>query len=140
MLKTTLLSLALALAAIASTGCVGPRAPIEPNAVPYGNAKQVYADSYRLKQVTNIDEPPRMSKDQFGFLHIVVPIRSVIDPMFNIQYRVTFFDANRNVVNIQEWSDKPLTPNTPDQIIANSPVPAEDFRVDLRLAPGYTDI
>ncbi|HWE01734.1 MAG TPA: hypothetical protein VG326_04930 [Tepidisphaeraceae bacterium] len=116
------------------SGCNQPRPPFEPNAVQYGDYKQIYVDGYRLKEDTNIDEPPRVVKDQFGLLHITVPIRSVIDRAFSVQYRVTFFDANRHIVNIQSWADKALTPNTPDQIMATSPVPADDFRLDLRLA------
>ena len=113
-------------------GCNQPRPPFEPNAVQYGDYKQVYVDGYRLKEDTNIDEPPRVTKDQFGLLHVTVPIRSVIDRAFSIEYRITFFDANRQVVNVQSWADKALTPNTPDQIMANSPVPADDFRLDIR--------
>jgi hypothetical protein len=133
MLKKLVPAFVIALPALLFTGCNQPRPPFEPNAVQYGNYKQIYVDGYRLKEDTNIDEPPRAVKDQFGLLHITVPIRSVIDRAFSLQYRVTFFDANRNVVNIQSWSTKALTPNTPDQIMANSPVPADEFRVDLRL-------
>ncbi len=123
---------------LAAAGCGNqPRPPIEPNAIPYGNYKQIYVDSYAIKQDTNIDEPPRMTRDSFGLLHVTVPIRSTINPPMMIQYRVTFFDLHRNVVNIQTWSDKALTPNTPDQIMAVSPVPADDFRMDLRLARDF---
>lgn len=116
-------------------GCNQPRPPISANAMPYGNYQQVYVDSIRLKENTNIDEPPKMARDEFGLLRVTVPIRSVIDRPFEIQYRVTFFDADHNPVSTQEWMDMPLTPNVPDQIHAVSPVPAADFRLDLRYPP-----
>ena len=137
MFKTTLIKLVLGSAALAMiAGCTQPRPPIEPNAVQYGDYKQIYVDSYSLKQKTNIDEPPRVRRDQYGLLHVSVPIRSVIDPAFTLQYRVTFFDRDRQIVHVQDWTDKPLTPNTPDIIQANSAVPADDFRMDLRLPSG----
>ncbi|HZL35718.1 MAG TPA: DUF1425 domain-containing protein [Tepidisphaeraceae bacterium] len=126
-------------AALMVVGCNQPRGPIEPNAVAFGNSRQIYADSYKLKEQTNIDEPPRMTKDQFGLLHIMVPVRSTIDRPFTLQYRVTFFDRDHQVASQQNWSDLAMNPNTPERIETASSGPAEDFEVDLRLPPGFSD-
>ena len=132
----TLVALGIA-GVLTVAGCNQPRGPIEPNAIQYGNFKQIYVDSYRLKQATNVDQPPSMTRDQYGLLHVTVPIRSVIDRPFTLQYRTTFFDRDRHVVNQQSWTDLPMNPNTPERIEANSSAPADDFEMDLRVPPGF---
>jgi hypothetical protein len=117
-------------------GCNQMRPPIEPQSDPY-LGKQIYLDSYQLKSDTAVGTPIR-SRDQFGILHVVVPIRSIIDKQLHVQYRVHFFDRNHNVVGELAWTDKTLTANTPDQIEVNSTGPAaEDFQMDVRYPTGY---
>lgn len=136
---TSILGLVFAMLLLVAAGCNQPRGPIEPNAVAYPAAKQVYADSYKLKQQTNIDQPPRMWQDANGLLHVEVPIRSTIDRPFTLQYRMTFFDRGHHVTSQQSWADLPMNPNTPERIEATSATPSEDFEADLRLPPGFDD-
>jgi hypothetical protein len=52
-----------------------------------------------------------------------------------VDYRVTFFDDNRQVINQTTWFTKTLEARTPDQISVNSTSPkATDFQVDFRYA------
>ena len=73
------------------------RPPIEPQSDPYGG-KQLYVDSRQLQLDTAVGTPLR-SRDPGGILHVVVPIRSVIDRQLHVQYRVRFFDRTRHVVS-----------------------------------------
>ena len=121
---------------LAGAGCNQMRPPIEPHADPYGG-KQIYVDSHALQQDTAVGTPIR-SRDPAGLLHVVVPVRSVIDKQLHVQYRARFFDRDRHLVSEIGWTDKTLTANTPDTIEANSASPgAEDFELHLRYPPGY---
>jgi hypothetical protein len=112
------------------------RPPIEPQGDPYGG-KQIYVDTGGLRSDTGVGTPIR-SRDQAGLLHIVVPIRSIIDKQLYVQYRVRFFGRDHQLLSEIGWTDKTLTANTPDQIEANSASPAaEDFEVHFRYPPGY---
>lgn len=124
----------LILSALALTGCVNP--PIQGRADPY-SPSQVMFDSTTLRNDTTMGQPV-VVRDQFNLLHVTLPIRSAIDKQLYIQYRVTFFDANRTAIEQQSWMTKTLTANTPDQINANSASSqAVDFQIDLRYPPGY---
>jgi len=112
------------------------RPPIEPHADPYA-ARQIHFNSYELQRDVVVGDPTT-SRDDAGILHIIVPVRSIIDRQLYVQYRVTFFDRNHNIVNQIGWTDKTLTANTPDQIDANSTsAAAVDFHVDFQYPPGY---
>jgi uncharacterized protein DUF1425 len=122
---------------LVAAGCNNQlRPPVEPHADPYGG-RQVYVDSYQLQRDIAVGTPIR-SRDQAGLLHVVVPVRSVIDKQLHVQYRARFYDRNHTQINEIGWTDKTLTANTPDQVDANSTSPAaEDFQVDFRYPPGY---
>jgi uncharacterized protein YcfL len=117
-------------------GCNQLRPPIEPQSDPY-LGKQIYLDSYQLRSDTAVGTPVR-SRDPYGIMHIMVPVRSIIDKQLHVQYRVYFLDRNQNIVSEIGWTDKTLTANTPDQIEFNSSnAAAEDFQLHLRYPPGY---
>jgi len=121
---------------LALAGCNQMRPPIEPQNDPY-LGKQIYLDSYQLRADTAVGTPVR-SRDQYGIMHIMVPVRSIIDKQLHVQYRVYFLDRNQNKVGEIGWTDKTLTANTPDQIEFNSSnAAADDFQLHLRYPPGY---
>jgi len=127
--------LLLTVSILALAGC-GVNPPIQGRLDPYP-AAQVHFDSQELSQDTAVGQPI-LNRDQFNLLHVTLPIRSAIDKQLHVQYRVTFFDANRSPLDQQSWSDKTLTANTPDQIQVNSiDTRAADFQIDLRYPPGY---
>lgn len=116
-------------------GC-GVNAPIEGRADPYAPA-QVHFDSDEIRRDTAIGQPI-VSRDEFGLLHVALPIRSAVNLQLHVQYRVTFFDGNHGTLDQQSWIDKTLTANTPDQIDVNSVNKrAADFQIDFRYPPGY---
>jgi hypothetical protein len=125
----------LLLSVLALAGC-GVNAPIEGRADPYAPA-QVHFDSDELRRDTAIGQPI-LRRDEFGLLHVTLPIRSAVDLQLHVQYRVSFFDSNRGMLDQQSWIDKTLTANTPDQIDVNSvDKRAADFQIDFRYPPGY---
>jgi len=127
--------LLLTVTMLALTGC-GVAPPIQGRLDPY-QPSQVHFDSEALRQDTAIGQPV-LTRDQFSLLHVMLPIRSAVNLQLHVQYRVTFFDANRSVLDEQSWSDKTLAANTPDQIQVNSvDTRAADFQIDLRYPPGY---
>jgi hypothetical protein len=77
-----------------------------------------------------------VARDDSGdILHVTVPIRSAIDKRLYVDYRVSFFDRNGQLLNQTGWLTKTLEMNTPDQITVNSMSPrAADFQVDFRWA------
>ena len=76
-----------------------------------------------------------MTRDDAGLLYVTVPVRSSIDQRIYLDYRVTFFNDNREELNKTTWFTKTLEANTPDQITVNSMSPkASDFQVDFRYA------
>ena len=125
----------LLLSLITLAGC-GVNAPIEGRADPYAPA-QVHFDSDEIRRDTAIGQPI-VTRDEFGLLHVTLPIRSAVNLQLHVQYRVSFFDRSHGLLDQQSWSDKTLTANTPDQIDVNSvDKRAADFQVDFRYPPGY---
>lgn len=117
------------------TGC-GVNPPITGRQDPYA-ADQVHFDSDELRKDTAISAPI-VARDEFGLLHVTLPVRSAINRQLHVQYRVTFFDLNHMVLDQYSWTDKTLTANTPDQVQFNSvDKRADDFQVDFRYPPGY---
>ena len=122
--------------ALSVAGCNHVRPPIEPRNDPYATG-QVFCDSEQLKSDIAV-KPVVLTRDEAGLLHVLVPLRSVIDRQLHVQYRFTFFGAGRQMLNQTGWFDKTLTPNTPDQVTFNSTSgEASDFQMDLRYPPGY---
>ncbi len=116
-------------------GC-GVNSTITGRQDPYA-ADQVHFDSDELRKDTAISAPI-VARDEFGLLHVTLPVRSAINRQLHVQYRVTFFDLNHMVLDQYSWTDKTLTANTPDHIQFNSvDKRADDFQVDFRYPPGY---
>jgi uncharacterized protein YcfL len=125
----------LLLSVLALTGC-GVNAPIQGREDPYLPA-QVHFDTEELRRDTAIGQPV-VSRDQFGLLHVMLPIRSAVNYQLHTQYRVSFFDQSHVTLDQQSWIDKTLTANTPDQVDVNSvDKRAADFQIDFRYPPGY---
>lgn len=125
----------LLLSVMALGGC-GVNAPIEGRADPFAPA-QVHFDSDEIRRDTAIGQPV-ITRDEFGLLHVTLPIRSAVSLQLHVQYRVSFFDRNHGLLDQQSWIDKTLTANTPDQVDVNSvDKRAADFQIDFRYPPGY---
>jgi len=130
-MKRTILTVTMC-SALLLAGC-GVRPPIEGRMDPYP-PKQVHLDSNSLKHETAVGEPA-VARDESGNLYVTVPIRSETDKELYVDYRVTFFDRNRQVLNQTGWYTKVLSPKVPDQIMVNSMSPrADDFQIDFRWA------
>jgi hypothetical protein len=114
-------------------GC-GVKRPIEGRANPYP-ASQIHFASAVLKDSTTVD-PPTATRDDVGqILFVTIPIRSTVNRPLPIDYRVTFFDRNNQVINQTGWFTRNLAPNIPDYITVNSTTrKAADFQVDFREA------
>lgn len=111
-------------------GC-SVRPPVQGRLDPYGR-NQVYFDSISLKDETAVGEPVP-ARDDSGYLYVTVPIRSETNKELHVDYRVTWFDKNHQVLSQTGWFTKDLTPKVPDQITVNSMSPrAEQFQVDFR--------
>ena len=112
------------------------RPPIEPQGDPYRTG-QIHFNSYELRRDVVVGNPT-LTRDDAELLHLIVPVRSIIDRQLYVQYKVTFFDRNHHEVNHIGWTDKTLTANSPDQIEANSTsASAVDFDVTFQYPPGY---
>ena|SRR5438552_7548470 len=114
-------------------GCDTVRAPIQGRNDPY-DARQIHFATNELRRDTAVGRP-ELSRDRAGLLFVTIPIRSAIDQRLYVDYRVTFFDDNRQELSKTTWFTKTLEANTPDQITVNSTTPAAaDFQVDFRYA------
>lgn len=115
-----------------ATGCV--KAPIEGRLDPY-EAKQVHFASADLKRRTAVGIPTAQRDEAGNILHVTVPVRAATDTELHVDYRVTFFDRNGQVLNQTGWFTRTLAPNIPDNISVNAMGPrAADFQMDLRWA------
>lgn len=121
----------LAVVAWGAAGCVKP--PIQGRMEPYVENQVNFAQE-DLRRKTAIGLPSAV-RDDFGLLHVTVPIRAATNLQLYVDYRVTFLDAQGQVVGNTSWISKTLAPNVFDQISVNSTTPrAADFRLDLRYA------
>ena len=128
LIPTTSLFIALVLAA----GCVKP--PIEGRLDPY-ESQQIHFASDDLKRRTAVGTPTAQRDDAGDILHITVPIRAATDRELHVDYRVTFFDRNGQVLNQTGWLTRTLAPNVPDYVRVNSLGPrAADFLISFRWA------
>ena len=126
------LLLPIALMTLLLAGCVKP--PIEGRLDPYP-ANQVHFASKDLRDNTAVGTPEASRDDAGNILYITVPIRAATNRELHVDYRVTFFDRNRQVLNQTGWFTRTLAPNVPDYITVNSMgARAADFQMDLRYA------
>ena len=133
-MKRLLMLPVLLVAGLTVVGCNSVKAPIEGRQDPY-TPSQVMFTSKDLKNHTAIDAPRVARDDSGGILHVTLPIRAATNMQLYIDYRVSFFDRNGQLINQTAWFNKTLAPNVPDQLTANSMSPrAADFQFDLRYA------
>ena len=129
---TRRLLISLALLTMTATGCVKP--PIEGRLDPY-ESKQIHFASDDLKRRTAVGIPTAQRDEEGGILYLTVPIRAATDTELHVDYRVTFFDRNGQMLNQTGWFTRTLAPNVPDRITVNSMGPrAADFQMDFRWA------
>jgi hypothetical protein len=113
-------------------GC-GVHPPIQGREDPYAPGQMHFA-SEDLRTSTAVTKGDAI-RDDAGILHVTVPIRSAIDKRLYVDYRVSFFDRNGQLLNQTGWMTKTLEANTPDQITVSSMSPrAADFQIDFRWA------
>jgi hypothetical protein len=117
---------------ILATGCVKP--PVEGRLDPY-EAKQIHFASTDLKNRTAVGTPTAQRDDEGNILYITVPVRAASDLELHIDYRVTFFDRNGQVLNQTGWFTRTFAPRVPDYVTVNSlGGRAADFQMDFRWA------
>jgi uncharacterized protein YcfL len=105
--------------------------PVEGRNDPY-QATQVHFQNDELRRDTAVSQPVA-TRDQSGLLFVTVPIRNATDIRLYVDYRVTWFDENRQVISETSWFSKTLEARTPDQVSVNSTSPkAANFQVDFR--------
>ena len=120
------------LALLLATGCV--KAPIEGRLDPY-EAQQIHFASADLKRRTAVGIPTAQRDEAGDILHVTVPVRAATDTELHVDYRVTFFDRNRQQISQTGWFTRTLAPNIPDNITVNSMGPrAADFQMEFRWA------
>jgi len=130
--RTTLIVLSAAglMMAAVTTGC-GVRPPLPGRQDPHARGQIHFVDP-DLQDRTAARQV-NLSRDEGDLLHVMVPIRNTTNEYQYIEYRVTFFDRNKQVLTQSAWLRKDLAPNTPDQVTANSTSPrADDVQVDFR--------
>ena len=131
-LPMLLCSLASAVLLLAGCGSVKP--PIEGRLNPHPSS-QIHFASAILKDETAVDAPTATRDDVGSILYVTVPIRATVNRQLPIDYRVTFFDRNGQVLNQTGWFTKTFAPNVPDYVTVNSMGPrAADFQMDFRWA------
>jgi hypothetical protein len=112
-------------------GCV--REPVQGRLDPYA-PDQISFSSPDLRNRTAVGTPV-VTRDDYGLLYVNVPIRATDKKQLHVDYRATFFDANRQVISETSWATKVLAPNVFDSVSVNSTSPrAADFQVDFRYA------
>lgn len=120
------------LATVILTGCVKP--PIESRLDPY-TPSQVHFASKQLRDETAVGTPTVSRDDTGNILYVTLPVRAATNKELHVDYRVTFFDKNQQMLNQTGWFTHTFPPNIPDTITVNSLGPrAADFQVDFRYA------
>ena len=129
-IRTTVLSLALlTLAACAPR----VRGPIEPREDTSGWPQIQITDRALARNLAV--RQPQVTQDAAGLLFVTVPVRSTQQRQMTIEYRVTFYDENRQPIHSTTWFPKTLSGYTQDTITVNSTSPrADDFQLDIRPA------
>ena len=114
-------------------GC-GVKKPFEGHQDPYSPGQISFSNKI-LEDNTAVGTPIATRDDIGNILYVTVPIRSTTNQPLYVDYRVTFFDHNGQVINQSGWFTRLLTPNVPDSIPLKSGSPlAADFHVDFRPA------
>ena len=94
--------------------------------------EKLYPDDLRNRIVAR---RPQIMQDEAGLMFVTVPVRSTTERQLTIEYRATFFDRNREVIQETTWFPKTLPPFTQETLTLNSTSPrADDFQFDIRPA------
>lgn len=125
--------IAAAMLSLVSMACsTGVRPPIQGRSDPF-DAQQIHFATEDLRRSTAVGTPMASRDAEGNILYITIPIRSAVDKTLYVDYRVSFFDQSRQLLNQTGWFSKTLEANTPDRIQVNSLGPrAADFQVDFR--------
>jgi hypothetical protein len=108
------------------------RPPLQGRLDPYESGQIHFADA-ELENKTAVGMPQVARGEDGGILHVTVPIRNDSRKQFSVDYRASFYDPNRQLLNQTGWFTKSLTPKVPDQVTVNSLGPqAADFQIDFR--------
>ena len=112
-------------------GCA-PKRPTEPRNDPYA-APQLYVTPGLIRDSTAI-QPPTATRDaESNILFVSVPIRSTVRRDLYIDYKVSFFDRNGQLISETGWFTRTLRGNEATDIQIRSTTPrAADFHVDIR--------
>src|SRR5437016_13334821 len=86
-------------------GC-GVKEPIEGRHDPFVPSQIQFA-SEDLRTHTAVNAPV-LSRDGAGLLHVTVPIRAATNKQLYIDFRVSFFDRNMQLINQTGWISKTL--------------------------------
>ncbi len=74
--------------------------------------------------------------DGVGIMHLNVPIRALTDDDLTVDYRFTYLDENRAVIDQPTaWQTRTLHAGTFEYLTGDAPSPrARDFQLDVRYA------
>ena len=130
--RTTIIKSIPIMLAIFVVGCVKP--PIEGRLDPY-TPSQIHFASKELRNDTAVGTPNLTRDTEGNILYVTVPVRAATNKELHVDYRLTFFDKNGQVLSKTGWFTRTLAPNIPDNIEANSSSGrAADFQIDFRYA------
>ena len=130
--RTMMRLIPISLAMLLIGGCVKP--PVEGRLDPY-TPSQIHFASKELRDDTAVGTPNLTRDNEGNILYVTVPIRAATNRQLLVDYRVTFFDKNGQVLSNTGWFTHTLAPNIPDNITANSSSGrAADFQMDFRYA------
>ena len=128
------LLMSFSLLTLTATGCV--KAPSEGRLDPY-ESKQFHFASTDLKDRTAVGIPTAQRDEEGGILYITVPVRAATWQELHVDYRVTFFDRNGQVLNQTGWFTRTLPANIFDSITVSACTAqrAADLHRDFRCGP-----
>ncbi len=114
------------------TGCIMGDSPAMVRADKYAPQQVVFA-SQELADGIAVGKIER-TFDSAEIMHLTIPLRAVTDLGLSIDYRITWFDDNHNIVDAPTgWQTKMLTPGIWEEIRSNSAsTHAKDFTMDIR--------
>lgn len=120
-------SMLMLLAAAALIGCTD-NAPMNGRAEDYSRSHLVFGN-YDLEQATRVDAI-QATQDQYGLLHVTVPIRNTSNDDEYVDAWITF---TRNGAFVEKLGPQTFTfkANLPDTIQFTSTQPADDFSLSL---------
>ena len=109
-------------------GCA-PKRPTEPRNDPYASP-QLYVSPGLVRDNTTITPPIATRDENSNILFVSIPIRSTTRRDLAIDYKVSFFDRNGQLISESGWFTRTLRGNEATDIQIRSTTPrAADFRV-----------